>query len=115
MIARRYRLTKKDDIPALLKEGRMVMGKYLVLRSRPNHGENHRFGIIVSQKISAKAVERNRIRRRIYEITRHHYEDFPKNETFDMLLLPKTAIMSATYADMERDLLQLISKLSSRE
>lgn len=108
MIARRHRLTKQDRIPALLRQGRMLMGKLIVVRFRENNRPSARFAVIVSTKIAPRAVDRNRLRRQLYELLRLHGEKFANKPHFDILILPKTSIMNATYSEIETSLLSLI-------
>ncbi|MDP2624571.1 MAG: ribonuclease P protein component [Candidatus Peregrinibacteria bacterium] len=111
MLARRYRLTKRDNIPAILKKGGMFMSKPLVIRFQKNNLDHHRFGAIVSQKIDSKAVNRNRVRRQIYEVLRLNYEQFPSDSHFDILILPKKAIIESTYPEIQDAILSLMPKL----
>jgi ribonuclease P protein component len=67
---KKKRIKKKKDFEELFKNGIRQKGFFLSLRARKNDLEFSRFGTIVSKKVSKKAVERNKIRRRIFEITR---------------------------------------------
>lgn len=111
MLKKLYRLSKKDNFPSILKNGGKVIGRFLVLRFVKNNQNTHRLGTIISQKISSKAVCRNRIKRQINEIVRLNYAKMPSKSYFDILILPKTAIMETNYHDIEADFLSLIAAL----
>ncbi|MBT5016543.1 ribonuclease P protein component [Candidatus Peregrinibacteria bacterium] len=113
MFSSKHRLTKKDKPEAILKSGKKAMGKFMVLRFIRNQHKEHRFSVIISTKISNKAVTRNRFRRQIQEIIRLNLETFPPKDHFDILILPKKAIIESTYAELETDLLSLISQLKA--
>lgn len=111
MLPRRFTLSKSDGINTILKKGDSVKSRLLVGRYKKNDKGHHRFSVIVSHKISKKAVERNRIRRQIHEIIRLNLEKLPQNTHFDLLILPKTAIIGKTYDQIEENFLHLIPNL----
>jgi ribonuclease P protein component len=66
---------------------------------------NRKFGIIVSKKISKKAVERNKIRRRLMEAVRLNKEIFP--EGFRGIFLVKKNILDKKEMEIEECLKKL--------
>lgn len=70
MLLKGGQLKKKKDFARVFKKGKSVNADFLVLKYVTNNLKNSRFGIIVSQKVSKKAVVRNKIRRRIKEAIR---------------------------------------------
>lgn len=74
MLPKQYRLTQKKDFQLVLKKGRISHGKYFNLFTLQNQ-ESLQIGIIVSNKVSKKATERNRIRRIIRNICRESLKD----------------------------------------
>ncbi|PSP17765.1 MAG: ribonuclease P protein component [Cyanobacteria bacterium QS_8_64_29] len=63
-----YRLKRRQAFKAVYKKGLRCRGRYLTLRALPVRGERlppPQFGIAVSQKVSKKAVVRNRIKRQL--------------------------------------------------
>jgi len=112
MLARPYHLKRKDDIPGLLKRGKLGMNRLLVARFRRNEVEkHHRFSVLVSTNIATQAVDRNRVRRRIYSLLRKHYDRVPSLPIFDVVILPKKSILTASFKDIEAALLSLIPSL----
>ena len=64
MLAKQYRLSRNVDIKRVITRGKTRIYKDLfLLKWILNNKSNNRVVIIVSQKVSKKAVERNRIRR----------------------------------------------------
>lgn len=111
MLSRSHRLTKADNVEQILESGGMASNRFLVARFRRNEMKTHRFGVIVSQKIDARASMRNRIRRQLYEIIRLNRERMSAPPHFDILILPKKAIMNASYNEMEDHFLKLFPYL----
>lgn len=63
-------LKKKKDFEKVFKEGQSFKESFLYLKIKKNNLKSSRFGFVVSKKISKKATIRNKIKRRLREITR---------------------------------------------
>lgn len=63
MLPKVNRLKKNKDFERVFKKGRLLKEDFLILKTIPNDLKNSRFGFIVSQKVSKKAVLRNKIKR----------------------------------------------------
>jgi ribonuclease P protein component len=88
------------------------MGKFIVIRYRPNQEENNRYSVIISKKISKKATDRNQIRRQLYEQIRlSHNEESVQTQQFDILILPKKAIMDASTNHIQDDINSLLNTI----
>lgn len=68
MLAKQNRLIKKKDFDIIFKQGQGFKQEFLYLKIKRNDLQSSRFGFIVSKKFSKKAVERNKIKRRLREI-----------------------------------------------
>ena len=67
MLAVEHRLKKAKDFQSVFDVGRGVREDGLFFKVQKGKGGTSRVGIVVSKKVSKKAVERNRIRRIIQE------------------------------------------------
>lgn len=67
MLPKENRLTKQDEFSTILKSGRRLKSRFLVV-SILAKSNALRVGLVVSKRVSKKAVVRNRIRRVIYHI-----------------------------------------------
>jgi ribonuclease P protein component len=65
MLPKQNRLKKEKDFQAVIRAGRPFREGLLILKYRNNGGEEIRFGISVSKKVSLKATVRNKVRRTI--------------------------------------------------
>ncbi len=75
MLARRLRFHGYGSLKYLYKHGGTYRSRYFTLRAIANPRRKHsRFTVVVSKKVHKSAVGRNRIRRRVYELLRRHYE-----------------------------------------
>ena len=92
----------------LYAKGKSAATAALAVYVRPNHSQRTRLGITVSAKLG-KAVRRNKVRRRIREAYRIHEDRMAPG--FDMVVVARVRSAHAPYAEVERDLLRLLSKL----
>jgi len=71
--------------------------------------EDLKFGVVTSKKISKKAVERNKIKRRLMEILGKNLNKFEKGKRF--LFLNKKEVLKVNIVDLEKEIDKLISNI----
>lgn len=108
------RLQRGREFKAVYKKGRRCSGKYLILRAfrdiSPAQGEAAlpptQVGISISQKVSKKAVVRNRIKRQIRAIIRSLLPQLPSG--WKIVVIVKPQAQGCKYEDFLRELKQLL-------
>ncbi|HEY0965202.1 MAG TPA: ribonuclease P protein component [Candidatus Saccharimonadales bacterium] len=71
MLAQRYRFHGYNSLRFVYKNGEAVRSQLFVIKFSHNPRRRHsRVAVVVSKKIWKRAVGRNRIRRRLYELLR---------------------------------------------
>jgi len=70
MLPPKNRLKRKKDFGRVFREGESFEEDFLFLKIKKNNSGRKRFGFIVSQKVSKKAVLRNKVKRRLREVIR---------------------------------------------
>ncbi|MFZ1522827.1 MAG: ribonuclease P protein component [Candidatus Saccharimonadales bacterium] len=74
MIQAKNRFKGNRQIMTIIKKGQSVYAQNSKLKYLINaNQENLKFTVVVSRKVSKKAVVRNRIRRRVYETIRRYH------------------------------------------
>lgn len=68
MFGRKNRIQKNKEIESIFKKGKSFKQGNLLLKTKKNDLGINRFAFIVSKKVSKKASERNRIKRKLREI-----------------------------------------------
>lgn len=91
---------KNKDFDIVFKKGKTKAGKLVFLKILKNNLGINRFGIVVSTKISKKAVVRNKIKRRIREIIRQ----INIKIGFDIVIVAKQEIIDKNYQEIKNDL-----------
>ncbi len=108
MLPKINRVKKKTDFDNVFKKGNSYKNKFLILKTLPNGLLESRFAFIVSQKVSKKAVTRNKIRRRLSESARTELKNIKGNIDFVFIALP--GIEKQNYLDLKNSFLMLLQK-----
>jgi ribonuclease P protein component len=74
MLAKRYHLPIQNFLG---KKGRVIKTPYFLLKIFPAEQLSSRFGIVISRKVFKKAVDRNRLKRRIFNFLREIKDKLP--------------------------------------
>lgn len=74
---REARLLKPDEFERVFKENERARTDSLLVMARPNTLGHARLGMIVAKRLLPRAVDRNRIKRRVRETFRLQRQDLP--------------------------------------
>lgn len=102
MLPLKNRLTRKKDFDRAFKAGRASYDKIIGVKAAKNNLGLIRFGIIAGAKVSKKAAERNKIKRRIRAIVQKKLTNFRSSQDFLIIALP--SIINASYLEIESSL-----------
>lgn len=108
-LPRKNRLHLKKDFDLLKKEGIIVQNPLFGTLFLATETKNPLFGIVISKKISPKAVERNKARRRLSEAARLLLPKIKPN--YKILILAKKPILSAKFQDIYFQLEETLKKI----
>lgn len=106
MLPKQNRIKKEKEFEVIFKKGKSFKNNFLILRFVNNSLKFSRLAVIVSQKVSKKAVERNKIRRRISSVAQDNIKNFKKNIDLIFLVLPKAN--SKSYLETKNWVLELL-------
>jgi ribonuclease P protein component len=109
MLAKKHRISKKKEVETVFKGGRSSFDGVLGVKLLPAVQPYSRFVIVVSTKVSKKAVERNEVKRRLSEACRLLVPDFKKDSDCFVLALPGS--VQKTYRELEQSLRGHFKKL----
>jgi ribonuclease P protein component len=71
MISRKHRFHGYNSLRGVYRSGKVARGGLFAVKAAPNpRRETYRVAVVVSRKVNKSAVARNRIRRRLYELSR---------------------------------------------
>lgn len=101
MLAAHYRFHGHGSLNYLFRNGQVDRHRMLLVRFVGNkRRQEARAAVVVSKKVAKSAVVRNRIRRRVYEALRRHWDAVPAQTDFAVTVLSaELAIMPAQEVD----------------
>jgi len=102
------RLKKKQDIERVFGKGKRLKEDFLILKITKNALSQTRFGFIVSQKVSKKAILRNKIKRKLREIVNKKGKNFKKG--LDVLLIACPGLEKKDFWEIDETLNKLFKK-----
>ena len=102
------RLKKYNEFDTVFKAGNKIVTKYCILYFKPE--KTKKLGIIVSKKVSKKAVERNHIKRWFREIYRNNKDELPSG--VHLILVAKPTALKGSFDEVCKDLLRAFSKIN---
>ena len=108
MLAKEFRIKFKKDFDNILKSRNKFFSNNFSLKFSQNNQGVSKFSIVVSAKISKKAVIRNQLRRRIFEILRLKMPNISPG--YNVMIFPKAGALSLDYHKLEQEILYLLNK-----
>lgn len=102
------RLKKKKDFENVLKKGKGYKEDFLYLKIIKNNLKNSRFGFIVSNKFSKKAVIRNKIKRRLKSLTEIKLSKIEKG--IDGVIIVRPGLEINDFWELEEKINKLFEK-----
>ncbi len=104
---RHYRLRRNSDFQRVRRIGKFYASPVMVLAFLRNELDHSRFGFVVSKRLG-KAVQRNKIKRRMREATRLRISKIKPG--FDLVFVAREPIRQTNYAEIEQTLEYLLRK-----
>lgn len=98
---KKFRLHTNKEFENLFKQKKSFYTANLIIKAAKNDLDFSRVGIIVSTKVSKRAVDRNKVKRRIREIMRLLYNTVKPG--FDILVIAKKPILEKNYQQIEEE------------
>jgi|SRR3989339_735337 len=108
MLLKNNRLSLQKDFLVIKKRGKSFYNQFFKLKYIANQSEASRFSVIISAKISKKAVIRNRLRRQCLEIIRLNINQIKTG--YNILIWPNNQTIGLDYQILEKNLLILLKK-----
>lgn len=91
-------------IAYILKKGNSYQSDLFIVRYTKNDKHFSRYRAIISKKLLRGAVDRNKLRRQIYEIIRTKDAEREEKHAHDLILIPKKNILTRTFRQIEDDI-----------
>ncbi len=103
-----YRLAKREDFNKVYRFGKSSANRQFVIYVKKQHDvEQFKLGISVSKKIG-NAVVRNRMKRLIKEIVRHHADHIISQ--VQIIIIVRKPAVGLDYNDVQKSIVHLLKK-----
>jgi len=106
MFSKLNRVVKQKEFEKIFKKGKGKYTKNLGIKYLKNDLSLNRFSVVVSTKISKKAIQRNKIKRQIREILKK--QEYKKDVNYDIIILTLKPILLKTFTEIEKDIIYLL-------
>jgi len=109
MITKINRLLRAHDFEAIFKEGKRATTPFFLVYTRENRLSVSRFSVVVSSKVSKRAVDRNQIKRRTRSFIHSTLPSIKKG--YDVIIrVNSSVVVGLPYQDLEKELIQVFKK-----
>lgn len=108
MLAKKYSLSGQKQIAQLAQKGRAFFAKEFLLKARRNKVGYNRYCIVISTKVSKKAVARNKVRRRVRAHLARHNQELAQG--FDVMIVCRTGCVELSFEQTGAQLEKLLIK-----
>ncbi|MCK9438981.1 MAG: ribonuclease P protein component [Patescibacteria group bacterium] len=109
MFNQNNRLRKTKEIEKTFKNGKSFYSNVLGFKVLKNDLNESRFCVIISAKISKKAVERNKIKRRIRAIVNRDLKQIKKG--FDIIIIVTKNIINLEFSGLSQEVEDSFKKI----
>jgi ribonuclease P protein component len=108
MTVKYERIKKSTDFERVFQTGKTITGRFVFLKTKRTENKNCRLCFIVGSKISRKAVERNKVKRRIREIIRGIYLSLMPG--YDIIIIAKKEILGRKYIEIKDEIIKTLKE-----
>ena len=108
MLASRYRLKQARDISRVFQRGRYVGGAQISLKALQTHRPETRAVVVVSKKVSKKAVVRNRLRRRVSGVLEEQWQTVAPG--YDIVITVRQDLQDMGATELKKLLIAALTK-----
>lgn len=106
MLKKINRINSRKDFLEIKSKGQLYSGPFFGGLCLKTNDERVRFGFIVSKKISKRAVDRNKIKRRMSEVLKVNLEKFSPGTK--IIFLAKKSLLEAKREEIEKEVIKIL-------
>lgn len=110
MLPKESRLIKNKDFENVYKNGVAARAGHLLIKTIQNDLSTTRIGVVVGKKVSNKAVDRNKIKRRLKALFRQNLSQIKPG--YDLVVIPNKSIQNDTFQEIEQAFHQVLQKIN---
>ena len=112
MLKKINRIGRKKEFLEIKNKGKIINSPLFGAARLINESEEIKFGFVISKKISKRAVDRNKIKRRMCEVLVKKLDKFKPGTK--IVFLAKKSLLGAKIGEIEEEIEKLIKTPQSR-
>lgn len=109
MLPKLNRLKKEKDFKAVFQKGKNIKSRFLYFRVLKNNFKKSRFGFIVGRKVSNKAAQRNKVKRRLRSAVFRNLKEIKKPVDIIVVALPQ--ITKSSFSEIEEAIIKTFKNI----
>jgi len=109
MLVKQLRLVKEKDFKRIFKLGKSFYSKIFRIKILANELDSNRYGIVISTKVSKKAVERNKLKRQVRASLKEFNRKLIKG--FDLVVIVSPLALNQEYKTIQSELEKMLFAL----
>lgn len=110
MLSQQFRFHGHGSLRYLYRNGLTVRNRNILLKYCENKQRTHsRVAVVVGKKVVKSAVKRNRMRRRIFEVVRRHWDHIPEHYDFSLTVFT-AEFLTMTPEEVEQNVIGLLKQ-----
>lgn len=109
MLSKQYRFHSRGGVNYTYKKGKTIRTPKISLVYNTNTYNKQRFAVVVSKKVFKSAVDRNKIRRRIYEAIRLELPNFTDKKDCIFVVFSKD-LKTIKFEELQNIIKKLLSQ-----
>ena len=110
MLTKKHRFQGPSGLTRVYQKGQTVRSQFCAARFSKSNRENFRVAVVVSKKVAKSAPERNRIRRRVYEVIRLNADSYLTNEDIVVTIFD-ARLSSIPHEELQDILIRLLQQI----
>jgi ribonuclease P protein component len=112
MLKKQYRGLSRKVIDRAIRKGKTAGNRFFKAWILPKEegDEGVQFALVISKKVSKKAVVRNKLRRRIYETIRTDYTGWENPQI--IVISVKQVCVDSSFDELQENLLHLLKQIT---
>ncbi len=110
MLSKKNRISNRQLLKKLFEKGKQYKNSHFVFKFLPSIEPISKFSVVVSKKVAPKAVDRNKLRRRIFDCIHRNLNSLKTNIV--CIVIVKNNVTKAEFEDLNNGITDFFNKNS---
>ncbi len=111
MLRQSKRISGKIRISQIIEEGFRIHSELFAIRHITGTEPFRRYAVAIGRKITRSAVERNHLRRRIYESVRAFEKGGSNEVSCDIVIMARSSTLKAEFGELLTSMKEVLNKI----